>query len=498
MRKQTKAHTTILGNLGIVLLLGGMLSACGGGSGASGNADSSVTPTPPITTPPVTTPPAGTNSLSIEILGLGSKSLTLSLGSQTQTITGTGGVTNFSFTGLVNGQNYTLAIVKQPPGLTCTLLSIYATVTIQGDTDFGRLPCSVSGNNVGGKVSFKGQAGWMPTGTIVVDANGNTYGTTIIGGQYGYGTVYKITPDDIMTVLYSFGATLTDGLMPMSGLIIDASGNLYGTTRFGGLNSAGTIFKIATNGTKSELVSFPANDLSYPAGGLLLDSAGNIYGTTSFGQGSLYKLTPSLSLTRLRGLGDIASYTPVGSLAMDSQGTIYGAAQQGGAYGDGVLYKLNSSGNLTVLHAFEDPAVKDDGAYPTGGVIYDGSDALYGITTYVGSNGCGTIFKWSISKNQYAKIHDLDCDAEGQSPLGSLSLDASHQLWGTASHGGYYNYGTIFSFTPDGQINFVYLLQDTDLGSTPVGNALSINNRIITTTFNGVNGNYGSFVDIRR
>jgi uncharacterized repeat protein (TIGR03803 family) len=132
---------------------------------------------------------------------------------------------------------------------------------------------------------------------------GNLYGTTSAGGAYSYGTVFRVTKTGRESVLYSFGGTSSDGRNPAAGLVGDAVGNLYGTTQAGGGTvcageGCGTLFKLTKRGKETVLCAFAAgNDASIPLAGVILDAEGNLYGTTSNGgtargPGTLFKLTP--------------------------------------------------------------------------------------------------------------------------------------------------------------------------------------------------------------
>ena len=185
---------------------------------------------------------------------------------------------------------------------------------------------------------------------LLQDASGNLYGTTFAGGTNGYGTVFKVTPAGVETVLYSFSGG-TDGQYPQAGLIQDASGNLYGTTYgidlYGGTNSNGTVFKVTPSGVGTVLYSFgTGTDGNYPYAGLIQDASGNLYGTTT----------------------------------------------GGGANNKGTVFKVTPAGVETVLHSF---GTGTDGRYPYAGLIQDTSGNLYGTTHGGGTNNIGTVFKIS-------------------------------------------------------------------------------------------------------
>jgi len=149
--------------------------------------------------------------------------------------------------------------------------------------------------------SFTGSDGAYPYAGLVRDAAGNLYGTTYYGGARGYGTVFKVTETGKESVLYSFAGGIDgpDGALPCAGLVLDAKGNLYGTTIYGGTYGIGTVFKVAKNGKETVLHSFTHwPDGSGPYAGLLRDAKGNLYGTTVWGGSSecncgvVFELTP--------------------------------------------------------------------------------------------------------------------------------------------------------------------------------------------------------------
>jgi uncharacterized repeat protein (TIGR03803 family) len=182
--------------------------------------------------------------------------------------------------------------------------------------------------------SFSGNDGAQPIAGLIADGNGNLYGTTAKGGASGNGVVFKLAPGGTYTVLYSFTGG-SDGRFPQAGLIADSSGNLYGTTQFGGATGNGVVFKLTPGGTETVLYSFchlpGCTDGAYPQAGLIADSSGNLYGTTPYG----------------------------------------------GASNDGVVFKLASGGTETVLYSFLGGG---DGAFPGAALIADGSGNLYGTT----------------------------------------------------------------------------------------------------------------------
>ena len=255
--------------------------------------------------------------------------------------------------------------------------------------------------------------GGAPNATLLRDAAGNFYGTTDTGGlpscfiSFGCGVIFKLDAANHETVLYRF-TDLTDGKDPV-GLVADASGNLYGTTYDGGIYGAGAVFKLAPSGTLTTLHSFSGGaDSNNPNGHLIIDKAGNIYGTTNGGLlgshsvGNVFKIDPAGNFTALYTFTGGADGSYPNSVVMDASGNLYAVAYAGGTgtgcyYGScGLVFKLDPSGNRTILHSFSGT----DGQLPNSLTI-DSAGNLYGTTLGGGKvtkkcsyyAGCGTVFK---------------------------------------------------------------------------------------------------------
>jgi uncharacterized repeat protein (TIGR03803 family) len=308
--------------------------------------------------------------------------------------------------------------------------------------------------------------GNYPLAGLIADSQGNVYGTTADGGQYGNGTIFEIAPDNTETVLHSFDST--DGGQPAASLLMDGQGNFFGTTANGGQIGEGTVFKMAPGGAVTVLYSFCANrncrDGADPLGGLIADGQGNLYGTTVNGGkqgspctgyhytcGTIFKLAAAGGQTTLytfcphKSCKDGAN--PVGRLVADSQGNLYGAAPSGGKSACGVIYKLAPSGVETVLHDFCSKRNNADGRNPNGDLIADDQGNLYGTTAYGGAYGGGTVFKLATDgalKTLYAFCPLGDSCVDGYAPSAGLAADQQGNLYGTTSSGGQFNSGTVF------------------------------------------------------
>jgi uncharacterized repeat protein (TIGR03803 family) len=229
---------------------------------------------------------------------------------------------------------------------------------------------------------------------------GNVYGTTQQGGAHGYGTVFKLDNAGKETVLHSFRG-VPDGEYPCAGLILDAKGNLYGTTQLGGPVSQndGTVFKVTAKGKETVLYSFTdaKGDGAYPIGGVVRDPAGNLYGTASDGGtngiGIVFKLDTTGKERVLYSFGTNTGdgAYPFAGLVRDAKGNLYGTAELGGANGPGVVFEVAPTGTETVVHSFGGT----DGSYPLAGLVQDAKGNLYGTATEGGAHNDGVVFKLS-------------------------------------------------------------------------------------------------------
>ena len=286
--------------------------------------------------------------------------------------------------------------------------------------------------------SFAGGADWAEPsyGPLVCDSAGNLYGTTqgggAAGGFAGEGVVYKLDATGQETVLYSFPG-MADGSYPEAGVIRDSSGNLYGTTNGGGAANAGTVFKVDARGHETVLNSLTGGaDGGNPQAGVIRDSSGNLYGTTLWGgttgQGVVYKLDTTGQETVLYSFTGGPGH-PYAGVIQDSAGNLYGTATFGGA-GVGVVYKLDTSGQETVLYTFTSGA---DGGYPYAGVILDSGGNLYGTSEYGGTANAGVVYKVDTTGHQTV-LYNFTGGAGGGHPSAGVIRDSTGNLYGTTGN----------------------------------------------------------------
>jgi uncharacterized repeat protein (TIGR03803 family) len=320
-----------------------------------------------------------------------------------------------------------------------------------------------------------------PLAGLIFDTSGNLYGTTLGGGNgtgtvfeltpvAGGGWTEK--------TLYSFGVSGSgDGNYPGAGLVFDAPGNLYGTTEEGGSGcnppGCGAVFELtpAANGewTEKILYSFQANgtDGTFPRSSVVIDAQGNLYGTTFFGGpnnlGTVYELEPTVSGSwkekTLHSFGNGGDgQNPQASLILDASGNLYGTTTGdgpflNGTYIDGTVFKLTrtASGGWKdeVLHSF---GTENDGGFILNGLFVDAAGNLYGTTSNGGSQGVGMVFELSPQAGGVWTtriLHNFTFGGtDGLSPVAGVIMDPVGNLYGTTQGGGPHNFGTAFELFP--------------------------------------------------
>jgi uncharacterized repeat protein (TIGR03803 family) len=304
---------------------------------------------------------------------------------------------------------------------------------------------------------------------------GGIHGGGTIGGVYGPGTVFKISTKGALRTLYAFGSITNvsgealDGANPQTGLVQGSDGNFYGTTAYGGTNGVysgwGTVFKISTNGLLTTLYSFTGVDGANPLAGLVQGVDGSFYGTTlnggnGVGYGTVFKISTNGALTTLYAFGSITNASgealdgagPNG-MVQGSDGYFYGTTSGGGANGLGTVFKISTRGALTTLYSFSG----NDGAGPNG--IVQGSDGnFYGTTSGGGTNGVGTVF--SISTNGALSSLYSFSGNDGAGPNG-LVQSGDGNFYGTTYGGGLVGSGTFFRLTLVPKFQALKLANDT-------------------------------------
>jgi uncharacterized repeat protein (TIGR03803 family) len=306
---------------------------------------------------------------------------------------------------------------------------------------------------------YRNSNGYRPLEGLIMDRSGDLYGTT--AGDYSqFGTVFRLDANGKLKVLYRFSGG-ADGAEP-SKLLRDADGNLYGTTFAGGTSDWGAVFKLDKRGKETVLYSFTGGaDGANPRGGLIRDQAGNLYGTAGY---TVFKVDTAGNETVLHSFTGYPNGGHLTGLVADSDGNLYGATGTGGdltcraRLGCGTLFKLDRTGKMTVLYRFKGGK---DGAVPGGTLVRDSAGSLYGTTldgggyTCQAPSECGTVFRLD-STGKETVLHRFTGGADGALPS-ALFRDQRGNLYGTTVYGGdlscvFYNQipgcGTVFKLHP--------------------------------------------------
>jgi uncharacterized repeat protein (TIGR03803 family) len=323
----------------------------------------------------------------------------------------------------------------------------------------------------------------FPTAGLVRDASGNLYGATPVGGASNKGAVFKVDPAGNETVLYNFTGG-ADGWAPQGTLVLDAAGNLYGTTQGGGASMQGTVFKLDTAGKETVVYSFTGPpDGAHPVAGLVQDGAGNLYGTTpvgcAFGAGTVFKVDATGTETVLHSFtGNADGGSPEAGLILDGAGNLYGTTTMGGALnclggqnnpvGCGAVFKLSPTEAETVFNF-----TPDSGDFPNVGLVRDSAGNLYGTTEFTGPHAgtSAVLFEMNTSGGETVLFTFKGGGLDRTYPTGSLVLDAAGNLYGTTQYGGSVGAGTVFKLNPTGAPTFPLTIAPSGNGSgTVMGN----------------------------
>jgi uncharacterized repeat protein (TIGR03803 family) len=334
--------------------------------------------------------------------------------------------------------------------------------------------------------SFPSDVDGFPYAGLLLDSAGNLYGTgagnACFYPTYAWGNVFEIDANGNESVLYSFNGT--GGRCPFDAVIEDQSGNLYGTTYEGGTYGEGNLFQLDPTGHETTLYSFnPSSgtaDGCSPYAGLLRDASGNLYGTTyncgAFQWGIVFKIDPSGNETILHNFagGDSDGGYPYGGLITDAAGNFYGTTEVGGGsgQGSGVLYKLTKKGKIKLLHRFS--GTNGDGCHPIGTPLRDKAGNFYGTTTGCGAFGSGIVWKVSKDGNETVLHSFAGGQSDGATPSDAgLIADAKGNLYGVTSNGGPSNVGTVYKLNEQGRFTLLHAFTlAADSGQNPQGSVV--------------------------
>ncbi len=301
-------------------------------------------------------------------------------------------------------------------------------------------------------VHFDGQNGAYPLAELIQASDGNFYGTTTQGGPRNQGILFRLTQSGELTTLIQFGGRR--GIYPSGPLVEGANQVLYGTTQKGGnlnrcLDGCGTIFRVGLKGGLYTLLEFNGLNGAMPLSGVSLDPEGILWGTTFKGGlnrvGVLFKLNPQGGFKKMVTFNVSNGAHPVGQLTLMKERDsyrFYGVTQTGGNNGQGTLFRLTATGQLTSLVHFDG----NTGANPDAGMVLASNGILYGTTANGTSHYAGGVYQWSGSNS--FRVFKIFKPRNGAMPRGVLIEGTDGFLYGTTEGGGQYSLGTIFRIKP--------------------------------------------------
>jgi uncharacterized repeat protein (TIGR03803 family) len=334
--------------------------------------------------------------------------------------------------------------------------------------------------------------GANPLGDIIMDGAGNLYGTTLSGGSFGQGTVWKLSSSGTETILHSFGSG-GDGAAPEAGLVFDKSGNLYGTTVAGGSFGAGSAYKLAADGTESVLYSFGAygGDGVSPYYSLVFDTHGLLLGTTRFGGkskncsqgcGTMFMLDPKTGKERIlfNFNGKYGANPDYGRLIITEThqnkkdiGDVYGTTFLGNPnsetrppYIPGKYWHLGGAFNENCFCWRFAWIYGLPFAHPSGGVTPGKNGNFYGTSYDGGTFSQGAVVKANFTSKTAKAIYNFTGAVDGANPNGGVIRDANSNLYGTAESGGNYGYGAVWQVSSNGSETVLHSFDLTD-GANP-------------------------------
>lgn len=347
--------------------------------------------------------------------------------------------------------------------------NFYGTTARGGAGDYGTLFRVTPEGGLKTLAQFTGKAGAdrgaQPEAPLVIGPDGSLYGTTLNGGRFSAGTVFKATLEGKLITLVEFtnAGTQKRGASPQAGLTVGHDGFFYGATLRGGAGDAGTIFRMKSTGEITTLLEFGGVDpATYSQAGIVRSTNNNFYGVTPatglLGQGALFRITPSgaaNTLVEFTGSGAVnAGSQPDAPLLQAQDGTFYGVTQRGGAYNLGTIFKVTASGELTTLVDFTNSGATNKGAQPRAALLQTGPDDFYGVTSAGGFNNAGTVFHLTANGTLTTLVEFTGNGAanKGAFAAAPLILGSDGKLYGTTARGGAHAYGTIFSLTTAGTL----------------------------------------------
>jgi uncharacterized repeat protein (TIGR03803 family) len=296
--------------------------------------------------------------------------------------------------------------------------------------------------------SSPGEPGGLYFTSAIAQSRGGLMFTTSPGSQNGIAATFRIGPLGSLHVLHQFANSSQPG-----GLTLARDGYYYGITRFGGLNKAGTIFRMSQTGGMTKLHDFSGgSDGAVPSAAPIQSVEGDFYLTTggsALGDlyGTVQRMTRDGNMTLLHAFNGSDGQGPVGVLVQGTDYRFYGVTQSGGPNDAGTIFRVSSSGNFELLYKFD----TTHGALPQSGLIQASDGNFYGTTSRGGPTGNGVLYRITPS-GSFTVLHDFTGGSDGGTPVGGLVQATDGNLYGTTSGGGNVGYGVIFRASLSGVV----------------------------------------------
>jgi uncharacterized repeat protein (TIGR03803 family) len=324
--------------------------------------------------------------------------------------------------------------------------NIYGTTSYGGTLNYGTVFRWTPAGTYTVIHNFDKTTGEFPRGGLILGRDGNFYGTAQNGGAYNVGTIFRITPSGVVTVLHDFAGGTTDGDLPMVPPVQATDGNFYGLAPVAQITSTrtGVMYRITPTGVYTILTTLlPDSSFSAP---LIQAADGNFYSTTYRGgindAGTIFRVSRTgvvKVIYNFDGTHGGYGYSPV---VQDASGYLFGVEAQGGSPGGGVVFKSSTAGALTVLHNFVSQQFVD-GCTPAGGLVLATDNNFYGSTYHCGASGDGILFKISRA-GAYTLLHNFD-GIHGAFPEATAMQHTNGKIYGFSGWGGAYSNGVLYS-----------------------------------------------------
>ncbi len=373
--------------------------------------------------------------------------------------------------------SYSVTVGTHPPAQWCDVSNGSGSIT--GNVHDVQVQCRAGALSSVARFASDPTDAAQPHGDVIQGRDGALYGISAAGGNHGAGTVYKVAADGTKSVVYSFAGG-HDGARPAHGLTAGPGpqGTLYGVTLGGGANGQGVVFTLDAQGRECALHAFAAGTANglQPSGILLRARDGSLYGVTSrggaHGHGTMFRIDPSGRFELVHSFGVSASdlSSPGGRLVQDADGMIYGTSAAGGASGRGGIYRFDPSTRRVAVVMSADAALVGAGALEFG--LVRGRDGnFYGVAPQGGAYHVGTVFRvtpWGAVQS----LHDFQGAADGQQPSGALIQASDGALYGVTAAGGANSRGTVYRVSPSGRASVLTAFGARGSSERPAGRLL--------------------------